>query len=169
MGFRYRLHRKDLPGKPDIVFVSRRKVIFVHGCFWHQHQDCRDGRMPRSNLGYWEPKLARNVQRDAQTSNALRTAGWDVLIVWECETGNVSALTQRLKGFLESTMPKRDETKNTSDAQYERFKEAALELECDDDEGRFRDRFKKLTEAPAPETVEPKKVAAAKPRKKPKT
>jgi DNA mismatch endonuclease (patch repair protein) len=87
LGFRFRLHQKDLPGKPDLVFRSRKKVIFVHGCFWHQHQkkSCHDGRAPRSNLGYWAGKLARNVARDAANVEALKAMGWKVLVVWECE------------------------------------------------------------------------------------
>jgi DNA mismatch endonuclease (patch repair protein) len=100
LGYRYRLHRKDLPGKPDLVFARRGKVIFVHGCFWHQHQECREGRSPGSNTAYWLPKLARNVERDAQSVRCLKAAGWDVLVVWECETNVESDLRQRLLDFL---------------------------------------------------------------------
>lgn len=100
-GCRYRLHRKDLPGKPDLVFGPRRKVIFVHGCFWHLHS-CRDGRIPASRRDYWEPKLQGNVQRDAQHLAALQAAGWQVLTIWECETKDRSALENRLRAFLES-------------------------------------------------------------------
>src|SRR5271163_4386487 len=85
LGYRFRLHRKDLPGKPDLVFPARRKVIFVHGCFWHQHPGCREGRVPGSRRDYWEPKLLRNQQRDATAKTALEERGWDVLTVWECE------------------------------------------------------------------------------------
>lgn len=85
LGYRFRIHRKDLPGKPDIVFPSRRKVIFVHGCFWHQHPGCREGRVPGSRREYWEPKLARNQQRDSAAQTALKEQGWDYLLVWECE------------------------------------------------------------------------------------
>jgi DNA mismatch endonuclease, patch repair protein len=84
-GYRFRVHRKDLPGKPDIVFPGRRKVIFVHGCFWHQHSDCREGRIPGSRQEYWGPKLRRNQQRDAIVQRALRDDGWHVLVIWECE------------------------------------------------------------------------------------
>jgi DNA mismatch endonuclease, patch repair protein len=100
--YRYRLHRKDLPGKPDLVFGPRHKAIFVHGCFWHGHDDpaCLDGRVPRSNEGYWLPKLARNKERDAANVGALEAAGWGVLVIWECEVRNVEALKARLVAFL---------------------------------------------------------------------
>lgn len=88
-GFRFRIHKKDLPGKPDIVFPGRRKVIFVHGCFWHQHPQCREGRLPGTRQDYWKPKLARNVVRDAATISKLRDLGWDVLVIWECQIENV--------------------------------------------------------------------------------
>lgn len=104
LGYRYRLHRKDLPGKPDLVFGSRSKVIFVHGCFWHMHPkvNCLDARLPKSNREYWTPKLARNAARDAAQIAALRSLGWKVLVIWECETKNADALTKRLKAFLGS-------------------------------------------------------------------
>ena len=105
LGYRYRLNRKDLPGKPDIVFPGRRKVIFVHGCFWHQHEDpaCADGRMPKSRLNYWVPKLTRNRQRDKENEAALKAAGWDVLVVWECEVEKFppEELISKLIFFLE--------------------------------------------------------------------
>lgn len=107
MGYRYRLHRKDLPGKPDLVFPSRKKVIFVHGCFWHQHGDpeCKIARRPKSNLDYWNPKLDRNVNRDAQNQAELREAGWEYLIVWECEArealrNSTDLLEAKLRRFL---------------------------------------------------------------------
>jgi len=102
LGYRFRLHRRDLPGKPDLVFTGRRKVIFVHGCFWHQHAGCADGRMPRSNLDYWTPKLTRNVERDAEHLAALKADGWKVLVIWECETNNAPRLAARLRRFLGS-------------------------------------------------------------------
>ena len=103
LGYRYRLHRKDLPGKPDLVFAPKRKVIFVHGCFWHLHPDteCVDARMPKSNIDYWKPKLERNVERDKQHIKALANDGWGSLVIWECETKDVAALRQRIVSFLE--------------------------------------------------------------------
>lgn len=101
LGRRYRLHRKDLPGKPDLVFIGAKKAIFVHGCFWHQHPGCREGRPPSSNQSYWGPKLARNVERDAQSLERLRAAGWQALVIWECETADANALAARLKSFTE--------------------------------------------------------------------
>ena len=100
MGYRFRLHRRDLPGKPDLVFAGRQKLIFVHGCFWHQHEKCRDGRVPLSNSAYWRPKLARNVARDAENAGRLKQDEWKVLVIWECETDNKDWLTLRLRSFL---------------------------------------------------------------------
>ena len=85
LGYRFRLHRRDLPGTPDLVFPRLRKVILVHGCFWHQHVGCRLARQPKSRPDYWLPKLERNRKRDAETQAALRELGWDVLVVWECQ------------------------------------------------------------------------------------
>ena len=100
LGYRYRLHKKDLPGKPDIVFPGRRKVVFVHGCFWHGHQCKRGNRMPKTNREYWEPKLKRNKQRDKQHIKELRDKGWGVLVVWECEVKEREDLARRLTAFL---------------------------------------------------------------------
>ena len=102
LGYRYRLHSCDLPGHPDIVFGTRRKVIFVHGCFWHQHKsgDCPLYSHPRSNLDYWRPKLRRNRERDVQHEAALRAKGWQVMVVWECDTKNTGRLAENLKRFL---------------------------------------------------------------------
>jgi DNA mismatch endonuclease (patch repair protein) len=102
MGYRFRLHRKDLPGKPDMVFPSRRAVIFIHGCFWHQHSDptCRDARLPKSNIDYWQSKLLRNQARDTKHEAALLAQGWRVLVIWECETKDELALKERLLAFL---------------------------------------------------------------------
>jgi len=103
MGYRYRLHRKDLPGKPDLVFAGRQKVVFVHGCFWHQHPDssCRDARRPKSNADYWNPKLDRNTQRDSENIQRLEEAGWSVLVIWECETKDPEVLETRMRSFLD--------------------------------------------------------------------
>jgi DNA mismatch endonuclease (patch repair protein) len=102
LGFRFRLHRKDLPGKPDLVFPKYRAAIFVHGCFWHQHGEpsCLDGRPPKSNLTYWGPKLARNAARDEASRAQLETQGWRVLVVWECETRTMPALAGKIANFL---------------------------------------------------------------------
>lgn len=104
LGYRFRLHRKDLPGKPDLAFVGRRKAIFVHGCFWHQHPDprCVDARLPKSKLDYWIPKLERNVARDEAQALLLKERGWKVLTVWDCETKDTSQLSSRIQDFLES-------------------------------------------------------------------
>ncbi len=100
MGYRYRLHRKDLPGRPDIAFGSRRKAVFVHGCFWHGH-GCAKGRLPKSRLDYWQPKIAQNVERDRTKREQLEALGWDVLTVWQCELGDVDALATKLRHFVD--------------------------------------------------------------------
>lgn len=98
-GYRYRLHVKALPGKPDIVFPRRRKAIFVHGCFWHGH-GCAKGQPPKSRLDYWGPKLGKNKLRDERNVEQLLSAGWESLIVWQCETADAEALLKRLTAFL---------------------------------------------------------------------
>jgi len=104
MGYRYRLHRQDLPGRPDLVFPGRRKVIFVHGCFWHQHAEasCKLAHAPRSNLDYWQPKLSRTKERDKANRPALEDAGWNVLVIWECEVRARDNLADRIRGFLDN-------------------------------------------------------------------
>ena len=104
LGYRYRLHDRRLPGSPDIVFAGRRKVIFVHGCFWHQHPipDCTDSRLPKSNREYWIPKLTRTQQRDSVNQEMLLDAGWESLVVWECELNDAESLRSRLVEYLES-------------------------------------------------------------------
>jgi DNA mismatch endonuclease (patch repair protein) len=99
LGYRFRLHRKDLPGKPDLVFGPRRKVIFVHGCFWHSH-DCKAAHVPKSNQDYWGPKLERNRIRDRRTIEALEATGWQALVIWECEARDDRGLNKRVKAFL---------------------------------------------------------------------
>ena len=95
MGYRYRLHRHDLPGRPDLVFTSRRKVIFVHGCFWHQHtkKKCKLVRKPKSNTDYWLPKLEQTVKRDRKHRKVLKKENWDVLVIWECEVKKGKQMT----------------------------------------------------------------------------
>ncbi len=100
MGYRYRLHRSDLPGKPDLVFPGRHKVILVHGCFWHRH-DCHLGRLPKSRLEFWLPKLEANKRRDEEVGARLSALGWRYLVVWECEVGHDLDLGERIKNFLE--------------------------------------------------------------------
>jgi DNA mismatch endonuclease (patch repair protein) len=102
MGYRYRLHRCDLPGKPDIVFGKRKKAIFIHGCFWHRHDDpaCRLARLPKSRLEFWEPKLSANAERDALKQEALKRLGWNVLVVWECELRQGEQLENKLRQFV---------------------------------------------------------------------
>lgn len=102
LGYRYRLHRRDLPGKPDLVFGPRRKVILVHGCFWHRHRDpsCKLARLPKSRQDFWQPKLEGNRARDERNNAMLTEMGWDVLEIWECETADTEALAMKIKGFL---------------------------------------------------------------------
>lgn len=99
LGYRFRLHRKDLPGSPDLVFPARRKAIFVHGCFWHGHDCVRGARRPKANAEYWAAKIGRNQARDARVHDELAARGWETLTVWECEL-TPSGLPERLSGFL---------------------------------------------------------------------
>lgn len=101
MGYRYRLHCRDLAGKPDLVFRSRRAVIFVHGCFWHRHEGCSLARLPKSRVDFWTAKLEGNRERDARKVAELENAGWRVFVVWECELKNLETLAQRLRRFLD--------------------------------------------------------------------
>lgn len=100
LGFRFRLHRSDLPGKPDIVLPKFRKVIFVHGCFWHQHQGCSKATRPHTNSEFWNAKLDRNIGRDLENYAALVSLSWESLVIWECETRQTDRLIQRLMDFL---------------------------------------------------------------------
>jgi len=100
MGFRFRLHRKDLPGKPDLTFPRLRKVIFVHGCFWHGHDCARGARVPVQNRDYWTRKVARNTERDRNAQSALQRLGWKSLVVWECEIRDQARLRRALRRFL---------------------------------------------------------------------
>ncbi|HLZ76619.1 DNA mismatch endonuclease Vsr [Phenylobacterium sp.] len=105
LGVRYRLHRKDLPGKPDIVMPGRRLAIFVHGCFWHGHDCARGGRVPKQNRDYWLGKVARNRDRDAKARESLAALGWRVETIWECDLKDQAALTARLTAFLRKGSP----------------------------------------------------------------
>lgn len=96
LGYRFRLHRGDLPGRPDIVLPKHKTVIFVHGCFWHRHPGCAKASTPKTRIDFWQDKFAANVARDSRNLDALREAGWQAIVVWECETKNPTALASRL-------------------------------------------------------------------------
>lgn len=100
LGYRYRLHKAGIPGKPDLVFSSRKKVIFVHGCFWHRHGNCKLARMPKSRLDFWQPKLEANLARDLENQKKLSNLGWRFMIVWECELGDEMTLRKKITSFL---------------------------------------------------------------------
>lgn len=99
-GYRYRLHVRGLPGRPDIAFPGRRKAVLVHGCFWHRHPGCRYAYRPKSRVEFWDRKFAENVERDASNLRALTDCGWEALVIWECEIKDFQALCDRLSGFL---------------------------------------------------------------------
>lgn len=101
MGYRYRLHVPNLPGRPDLVFPRLRKIIFVHGCFWHQHSCAMGARMPKSKIRFWRKKLEGNKKRDAEIMRRLKKNGWSILIIWECQISKTEALKARLKKFLD--------------------------------------------------------------------
>lgn len=105
LGYRYRLHARELPGRPDIVFRRRRLAIFVHGCFWHRHPDpaCKLARLPKSRLDFWLPKLEGNATRDLEKQGRLEALGWKVLVIWECQTGRMDELESMLRGALASS------------------------------------------------------------------
>ena len=100
LGFRFRLHKRGLPGTPDIVFAGRRKVIFVHGCFWHRHKDCPKASTPKTRIDFWKDKFRANVTRDQKSVQKLEKDGWKVLTVWECQVRDTDQLKEILKGFL---------------------------------------------------------------------
>ena len=108
LGLRFRLHRRDLPGSPDIVLPRLRTVIFVHGCFWHRHSDCRYATTPKTRQEYWLPKFAANIERDLRKEAQLQALGWRVLLVWECETKQREELTLRLRRELKLSEAPRD-------------------------------------------------------------
>jgi DNA mismatch endonuclease (patch repair protein) len=103
MGYRFRLQRADLPGKPDIVLPKSKAAVFVHGCFWHRHPGCKRATTPTSNTEYWKPKFAQTVARDARNQGLLEAGGWRVLVIWECELKDLAALRIRVRDFLEQT------------------------------------------------------------------
>ena len=103
MGYRFRLHRKDLPGNPDIVLPRHHKIIFVHGCFWHGHRNFPRAKKPTTNIAFWKKKIDTNVARDRKNIRMLQKLGWDVLVVWQCELKNMSYLTAKIKRFLGET------------------------------------------------------------------
>lgn len=103
LGYRYRVHENELPGKPDLVFSARKKVIFVHGCFWHLHDGCSRAKLPKSNREYWSRKLHRNRERDREHRRALEEAGWKVMTLWECELRDLDTLADELERFLGPT------------------------------------------------------------------
>lgn len=105
MGYRFRLHRRDLPGSPDLVFSRRKSVVFVHGCFWHRHPGCRMASTPKTRTDFWTEKFLRNIKRDAAATAALEAAGWRVLIIWECEVRTPWVVADRLKTFLGPARP----------------------------------------------------------------
>ena len=103
MGLRFSLHKSSLPGSPDIVLTRHKKIIFVHGCFWHQHENCPSAKKPKSNQEFWNTKLDENVRRDKSTQHLLSQLGWKCLVVWECDLANYDCLVGRLKKFLNVT------------------------------------------------------------------
>jgi DNA mismatch endonuclease (patch repair protein) len=100
LGFRFRLHKKDLPGKPDLVFASKKKVIFVHGCFWHRHSGCKYASTPKTKIGFWTEKFERNTLRDRMVKKKLKKLGWTSLVIWQCELKKINALKSKIKKFL---------------------------------------------------------------------
>ncbi|WP_332764468.1 very short patch repair endonuclease [Phenylobacterium sp.] len=100
LGYRYRLHRAGLPGRPDLVFPGRRKVVFVHGCYWHRHPGCRYAYSPKSNIDFWTQKFENNLRRDLAALTQLRDSGWDPLIIWECECANDEFVAAKLTAHL---------------------------------------------------------------------
>lgn len=100
LGLRFRLHRRDLPGTPDLVFPGRRKAVFVHGCFWHSHSGCKYAYKPKSNVEFWQNKIQKNVDRDIRAKRELEAGGWDVIVIWECETKDDDKLARILNSQI---------------------------------------------------------------------
>jgi DNA mismatch endonuclease (patch repair protein) len=108
LGYRFRLQLKAAPGRPDVAFPARRKIIFVHGCFWHQHEGCRSAQVPATRRAFWEAKFESNKARDARDLERAEAGGWQAIVVWECETRQAEALESRLSSFLGSTRHARE-------------------------------------------------------------
>ena len=102
LGYRYRLHQKELPGTPDIVFPTRRKALFIHGCYWHGH-GCKKGQLPKSDTSYWSNKIRANRDRDSRKEDELKNLGWEVLTIWQCDLADLDRVEERLKAFLGDT------------------------------------------------------------------
>ena len=103
LGYRFRIHRKDLAGKPDIVLARYNSVIFVHGCFWHRHKDCKNASIPKTKKKFWEKKFKTNIERDIKVKNELKSNGWRVLVVWECELSDIESVGGELEKFLKNS------------------------------------------------------------------
>ena len=116
MGFRFRLQRRDLPGTPDLVFPRLKKALFVHGCFWHSHPGCKWATVPKTRTDYWDAKLAANRERDSRVERAVAELGWEVGVVWECDTRNPSLLVLRLREFLGGELAYANEAKEPIDS-----------------------------------------------------
>lgn len=114
LGFRFRLHRKDLPGRPDIVLPRHGKIVLVQGCFWHGHEGCKLASKPKSNADYWTPKIAGNRERDAKNIAALQALGWDVMELWECEVRRLDGIEERLQVFFRATPPQGSPTTHSN-------------------------------------------------------
>ena len=110
MGYRFRLYRNDLPGKPDITLPKYKKVIFVHGCFWHGHKDCLRSKRPKTNKKFWHEKLDKNIERDKINKKKIKKLGWDVLVIWTCEVSDTDQLKNKLLSFLEGKKTKKTDT-----------------------------------------------------------
>jgi len=146
MGYRYRLHGRDLPGSPDLVFRSRRKAIFVHGCFWHQHKGCPRASEPKSNIEFWRAKLDRNAARDAEQLKSLRKIGWRALVVWQCELKNDRRLAAKLRSFLgrKVYMGRKKRAEPDDKEQFTRFVEKSKEIQRDDAKEVFEEAITKI-------------------------
>jgi len=108
MGYRFRIHRKDLPGSPDIVLPKFETVILVHGCYWHRHEGCSNATTPKTNKAFWQEKFQNNIDRDLKNTDKLKGLGWNVKVIWECETIDQAALERKLQSFFKNSLKKHD-------------------------------------------------------------